>query len=611
MSSNVAAERASIDSAIGGMTLIDILERNAVRYPDEPAIHWRDQGGWRSLDWAGYCNAARAAAAGLISLGLAPGDSVAIMAGNRPEHVIADLGAVLAAATPLTVYSTLAAPQVAYVADHAQVKVAVLEDASAVSRWSVARDESPWLRHVVVMEGDAEGAVRWDDLMERGRVLLAENPDVVDAAASKVTPDSVATLIYTSGTTGTPKAVVITQRNVAWTAESVSRTLTFPHRPRVVSYLPLAHIAERMATHYCIGLWMAGEVFLVADVSGVLGAVQHVRPQLFLGVPRIWEKFQSGLVNRLESEPNARRRGIALSAVETGREVVRREQAGERTGIWLRLRQRVLDRLVLTKVRHGLGMDHLELGITAAAPIDPGVIEFFHAVGLPLFELYGMSESCGPATTNRPGANKIGTVGQRFAGVEIALGDDGEVLIGGGVVAAGYHRDEEATAETFTEDGWLRTGDLGTLDSEGFLTIVGRKKEIIITAAGKNIAPAKLEGLLKQHRLIGHVSLIGEGRPYITAVLALDPDEATAWAKRSGAGRTGLAELAGDPAVKAEVEQAVAAANQHVARVEQIKKWRLVPEEWSAETGELTPSLKLRRSVVAERYAELIDEMYG
>jgi long-chain acyl-CoA synthetase len=609
MSSSVAAERASIERVIGGMTLVDVLERNAAAYPDEPALHWREKGGWRSLDWTGYRTAAREAAAGLVSLGVAPGDFVAIMAGNRPEHVIADLGAVLAAATPVTVYSTLAPQQIAYVAGHAQVKVAVLEDAADAARWESARQSSPSFRHVVVMEGDAVGAIRWADLLERGRRLLTETPELVDATASKVTPDSVATLIYTSGTTGTPKGVVITQRNVAWTAESVSRTLTFPDRPRVVSYLPLAHIAERMATHYCVGLWMAGEVFLVADVSGVLGAVQHVRPQLFLGVPRIWEKFQAGLLNRLESETSEPRRRIALGAVETGRQVVRREQRGERVGIWLRLRHRALDRLVLAKVRRGLGMDQLQLGITAAAPIDPGVIEFFHAVGLPLFELYGMSESCGPATTNRPGANKIGTVGQRFAGVEIALDGDGEVLIGGGVVAAGYHRDEEASGETFTADGWLRSGDLGSLDAEGFLTIIGRKKEIIITAAGKNVAPAKLEGLLKQRRLIGQACLIGEGLPYLTAILALDADEVRK--RRSGASGAGLAEVAADPAVHAEIEDAVSAANQQVARVEQIKKWRLVPDEWSAETGELTPSLKLRRNVVVERYSALIDEMYG
>lgn len=608
----ILRERKEIDAAVSGLTILDLLDRNASQYGDRPAIHWKDGGEWKSLTWAGYREAARQAAAGLRSLGLGSSDFVAIQARNRPEHVIADLAAVTAGGTPVTIYSTLAPNQIQYVASNCEAKVAVLENLEFMKRWEEVKGELPHLRYVVLMEGadnypTEEWILSWDDLLARGRELLSGQPRLLDEIRPTVTPESIATLIYTSGTTGIPKGVVITHRNVLWTAESVRRAFEPPDRPRFVSYLPLAHIAERSATHYA-GIYLTGEVWYCPELSEVLDYIQAARPQIFFGVPRVWEKLHARLIAGFDEND---KRDLIYKTLAAGIERVKAEQEGRTLGLVDRLKNRLFDKVVFSKVRKQLGMDEVELAITAAAPINPELIVFFNAVGIPLLELYGMSENTGPAVSNRPDRNKIGSVGLPLPGVEMRLLADGEILLRGGLVVPGYYKLPAETAETFDPDGWLHTGDLGAIDDDGFLRIVGRKKEIIITAAGKNVAPAAIETLIKDHPLVSQVCVIGDGRRYLTAVIALDPEEAPGWAAAHGIEFTDLASFSRHPEVVAAVGAAVDRANQALSRVEQIKKFYIAPDTWAPETGEVTPSLKLKRRVILERYAQEIEALYS
>jgi long-chain acyl-CoA synthetase len=605
----VLAERAEIDAVIEGKTIVDAFNRNADSYPSQPAIHWKD-GDWTSLTWSQYRDVVHKAAAGLESLGVGNGEFVAVMAGNRPEHVIADYAAVHAGATPVTIYSTLASNQIQYIADNCKATVAILEDLDFMKRWEEIRSELPNLRYVVLMSGaenyDAvDWVLSWDDLLARGTHRLGEDPDVVSRVAAAITPDTLATLIYTSGTTGTPKGVMISHRNVMWTLESLRRAADLDMGQRMVSYLPLAHIAERLATHY-LGTYLAGQVWYCPNLAGVLEYIQIAKPTVFVGVPRVYEKFHSRLQARF-AEAEGLKGKILGAALAQNEKRVDAEQEGK-SGPPL---AGLLDKIALSKVREGLGMEDVKIAITAAAPINPDLVKFFHTIGVPLYEIYGMSENTGPATATLPGAMKIGSVGRPLPGVEVRTGDDGELMMRGGIVTEGYYKLDDATRETFDSEGWLHSGDLARIDEDGYVWIVGRKKEIIITAAGKNIAPAKLETLLGNHPLISKACMIGDSRKFLSMVIALDHEEAPAWAEARGLEYHDLASFSLLPEVQDEVAKAVAEANESVARVEQVKKWFIVPDEWTPDSGEVTPSLKLKRRVVLDKYADQIESMYA
>jgi long-chain acyl-CoA synthetase len=604
----VLAERAAIDAEVEGKTIVDYLERNADRYGDQPAIHFKD-GDWDSLSWKQYRHAVHEAAAGLQDLGVGEDEFVAIMAGNRPEHVIADYAAIHSGATAVTIYSTLAAGQIQYIADNCKATVAILENLEFMKRWEEIRSELPNLRYVVLMSGaenydTTEWVLSWEDLLTRGRGRLSADPDSVKRAADAITPSTLATLIYTSGTTGTPKGVMISHRNVVWTAECLRRAADLDLGPRMVSYLPLAHIAERLATHY-LATYLAGQVWYCPNLAGVLEYIQEARPTVFVGVPRVYEKFHSRLVARFE-ETHGIKKTLLDRALAANRKRVLAEQEGK-SGPML---AGVLDSIVLSKVREQLGMDQVEIAITAAAPINPDLILFFQTLGIPLHELYGMSETTGPATTNLPDAFRIGSVGKALPGVEVELGEDDELLMRGGVITDGYYKLPVDTAESFDSEGWLHSGDLARIDDQGYVWIIGRKKEIIITAGGKNIAPAKLETILGNHPLISKACMIGDGRKFLAMIIALDHEEAPAWAASNGLGYHDLASFSQLPEVRAEVERAVHEANQSVSPVEQIKKWIVVPDEWTPDSGEVTPSLKLKRKVVMDKYSDEIENLY-
>jgi long-chain acyl-CoA synthetase len=451
----------------------------------------------------------------------------------------------------------------------------------------------------------------WEEAVESGRANLATSRDLFEETWKKVEPQDPATLIYTSGTTGPPKGVVLTHYNVLWTAASAKMLIPeWVPGSKCVSYLPLAHGAERTISHY-LGMWVAGWTHFCPEVLQIFEYVPEVRPYAFLGVPRVWEKLQAGIMAKVAAEPNAVKRGIAMNAIEAGREAVSLETEGRPIPLALKLRRALADRLVLSKIRHTIGLDKCDVPLTGAAPITVDTLEFFAGIGLPLTEVYGMTEITAPAITNRPGEARIGTVGRPLPGVEIKLLDDGELLMRAGNVSPGYYKEPEKTAETFDEEGWLHSGDIATVDDEGFVRIVDRKKELIITSGGKNVSPSHLEGLLKQHPLISQACVIGDGRPYIAALIVLDADAATSWADERGIPHDGVEDLSANSQVVGEVQGAVDAANRRVSRVEAIKRFTILPAEWTPDGAELTPTLKLKRRVIHDKYAREIEELYS
>jgi long-chain acyl-CoA synthetase len=609
----VEAERRQIEQEIKGRTLCDLLAEHAAGHGDAPAMSWKRDGAWQTLSWREYRERVAEVAMGLAGLGVGKGDFVAIMATNRPEHVLADQGAVHAGATPTSFYFTLASEQVQYVAGHCAAKVAVLEDRDMLKRWQDIRDGLPGLRYLVVLDGaqdgDGPGVLGWDELVGRGRDALAADRAAFEELRGRIGPEDNATLLYTSGTTGPPKGVLLTHHNLLFECTALDRLTGLSPEGSSVSYLPLAHIAERVLSIYG-PLTMRTHIWFCPEPTQAVEYVREARPTLFFGVPRVWEKVRAGIQAKLAAEESERKRKIAQRAVETGLEVVRRTQRGEPVPLGLRARHAVLERLVLAKIRQAIGLDRCSFASSAASPLAVDVAEFFAALGLPLVEVYGMTETTGVATGNRPGKVKIGTVGPPLAGVEVRLADDGEVLVRGPVNTPGYFRQPEATAELIDAEGWLHTGDVGELDGDGYLKIVDRKKELIITSSGKNLSPANIEGLLKEHPLIGQVLVFGDDRPYVVALIVLDHELAPGWAARNGLAGNDLAALAAHEQVLAEVQLAVDAANQRLARIEQVKRFEVLPVEWTAESEELTPTLKLRRRIIHAKYAERIDALY-
>jgi len=456
---------------------------------------------------------------------------------------------------------------------------------------------------VVIVDGDApEGAMSLDDL-----VAGADEDFDFEGSWQAVEPDDLLTLIYTSGTTGPPKGVQITHNNICETVRSYDEMIRFPDGGRIVSYLPMAHVAERNVSHY-LPMLCGFTITCCPDARKVIEYLPEVKPTWFFAVPRIWEKLKAGLEQMLAGVPEEQRKPMD-EAMQASLEKVRLEQSGQEVPEELAERVEKADEEVFSNLRAHLGLDELEACNVGAAPTPPEVIEFFHALGIPLAELWGMSETTGAGTCNPREHIKIGTVGPAGPGIEIKLADDGEVLVKGYVVMAGYRNLPDKTRETFTDDGYLMTGDIGEFDDDGYLKIVDRKKELIITAAGKNLSPANIEARLKQIPMVSHAVAIGDQRKYISALLTLDPEAAKAWASEHGAGDD-LETLADNEELIAEVEKGLAVANEDLARVEQVKRFKVLPADWEPGGDELTPTMKLKRKPIAEKYAAEIDSLY-
>jgi long-chain acyl-CoA synthetase len=614
VTSEVLRQRAEIEDAIAGRTICDQLRETAERSPDAPALSDRDEAGWRTASWAQARRQVLELAAGYLALGLQPGERVAIMMPNRSEHVLADLAAVHAGGTAVTCYGTLAAEQVAFVAGDCGARIAVLDGAEQLARWQPVLDRLPGLTTIIVRDAAACPAgppyLSWDDFAALGRERLAADAAPVAARIAAIRPDDPVTLLYTSGTTGDPKGVLITHRSVLYEVTAGELVGNLTPGVRWVSYLPLAHIAERMFTIY-IPVATAGHVHFCPDPAQLVGVVGQVRPTGFFGVPRVWEKVQAGIAGLLAAEPDEGRRAATAHAMDVGRRYVSACQAGGTPPPELAAEFEQAERAVLAPIRALLGLGEVIRVSSAAAPLPRDVADFFAGLGLKMLDVYGMTETTGAFTMNTARQFKLGTVGQPVPGTEVRIAEDGEILTRGPLNTPGYLNRPDLTAQLIDEDGWLHTGDIGRLDDDGFLSVVDRKKELIITAGGENVPPAAIENLLVAHPLIGQALAYGDRRPYVVALLTLDAEAAPAWARARGIEAGSLAGLAAHPAVLAEIDAAVTAANQRLARVQQVKRWRLLPVEWTPESEELTPTLKLKRRVVHAKYADDIDTLYA
>ncbi|MEV4253487.1 long-chain fatty acid--CoA ligase [Spirillospora sp. NPDC049652] len=595
-------------------TICTVLARTVERHGDLPAYSDRVDGAWRTRTWARFRDAALEAAAGFAELGLAPGEVVALMMPNRSEHVLADLGAVHAGGVPTTVYATLAAEQIAFIAADCRARYAVLDGREQLDRWLPVLDRLPELRRVIVLDAGACPAgdryLTWDAFVELGRARLAADAAGVEARWRAVRPSDTLTLLYTSGTTGHPKGVLITHAMALAETAMVDAASILPDHNVAVSYLPFAHIADRELSYY-LPIRRAAHVHFCPDPAQLTTVLREVRPHGFFGVPRVWEKIMAGIQAVLAGEPDEAKRQAVEAALEAGRAYVAAQEFGNRLTPEIQAAFERADAAVLAPMRGLLGLDRVRQASSAAAPLPVEVARFFAGLGLKIFDAYGMTETTGAVTANLDDCFKLGTVGRPFPGVDLKLADDGEILVRGASVTPGYLGRPDATAEAFTPDGYLRTGDIGVLDDDGFLRVVDRKKEIIITAGGENVAPSLIENHLKEHPLVGQALAFGDGRPYLVALITLDGEVAPVWAAAHGIDATDTAELAENPLVLAEVADAVADANARLARVQQIKRWRLLPAEWTAESEELTPTLKLRRRVVHAKYADALASLYA
>jgi long-chain acyl-CoA synthetase len=594
----VLEERAEVEKEIEGETIADVLLSTASRYPDAPAF---TQGG-ETLTWSEVRQRVLRIAAAFTALGLEPGETVALMMPNRTEHVLADLGVVHAGGTPTTFYATLAPEQVAYVAADCAARYAVLDGPDQLERWRPVLSRLPALRAVIVLNDCPAGSpyLSWEAFLRLGEGTCDRWRDL--------TPASTLTVLYTSGTTGSPKGVVITHQMALYECRVSERTSDLPPQSVGVSYLPFAHIADRIVSIY-LPLVRASHVHFCPDPSLLAAVLAQARPHGFFGVPRVWEKMMAAMQAVLGAEQDEAKRAAVASAMAAGQAYVESCEYGRETTPEVLEAFERADAAVLAPIRALIGLDRVRHTLSAAAPLPIEVARFFAGLGLRILDVYGMTETTGAVTANVPDAFRLGTVGRAMPGIEIRLAGDGEILVRGGTCTPGYLNLPEATAELLDTDGWLHTGDLGELDADGFLRVVDRKKEIMITAGGENIAPSLIENLLKEHPLVGQALAYGDGRRYVVAVLTLDGEVAPVWAAAHGVPGD-LAALATHPAVLEEISQAVKAANARLSRVQQVKRWRLLPDEWTAESEELTPTLKLKRRVVHAKYAEAIDDLY-
>ncbi|GAA5093399.1 fatty acid--CoA ligase FadD11 [Nocardia iowensis] len=582
-------------------TVPEAFQETLTLRPEQVAL--RTVGGTQQITWREYGERVRAIAAGLAELGVGHGDTVGIMLTNRPEFNLIDTAALHLGATPFSIYNTSSSEQITHLFTNAANKVVVTEQVFLDKVTGAGVD----LAHIILVDGPATGTI-----------TLAEveaNPAAdfdFDAAWRAVQADDLATLIYTSGTTGPPKGVEITHRNVlAQIIALVNGPLRVGLDDRSVSYLPAAHVADRISGH-AINLLTGIQMTTVPDPREVAAALPDARPTIFFGVPRVWQKIKAGIEGKLAAESSGVKKKLANWAIETGIAAARADLTGRGGGPVLAVQHKLAEALVLSKLRHAMGLDELKVAASGAAPIPPETLEYFIGLGFTVTEVWGMSETTGVGTYTELEKPRPGSVGRPVDGMELRLDTDGEVLVRGPIVTRGYRNMPEKTAEAIDAGGWLHTGDVGTLDPDGYLRIVDRKKELIINEAGKNIAPSNIENAVKAvSSLVGQVVAIGDAKPYIAALIMLDPDVAALRAKEFGATDADLATLATRQEIIDEVLAAVQTGNIKLSRVEQIKRFTIIGSVWEPGGDELTPKMSLKRTPIATKYAAEIDGLYA
>ena len=591
-------------------TILHKLHDNGRKTPNNPALYEKVNGSWKALNWAEYVQQVRQAGRAMISLGLDKGDIVTILGFNRVEWVVADLAAMLIGGAAAGIYTSNSAGEVQYIADHCESKLIVVENKMQYDKIKEKIDELPHLKHIVLMRGsevpDDDMVMSWEDFLSQGDEVPESE---VDARLNSLEADQLATLIYTSGTTGPPKGVMLTHDNLVFTSGESAKMINANPSDRSLSYLPLSHIAEQMFTIHA-PITSGYQIYFAEDPtkdpSVIVENIKEVKPTIFFGVPRVWERFYNGLSARLGEAEGIRAtladwsRGVASEVSEL------RNKGQEPSGL-LGLKYSIADRLVLSKVKEALGFDEARVLVSGAAPIPKQILDFMGSLDMRILEVYGQSEDCGPTTFNQPKKAKFGTVGVPFPGMEVKIAEDGEIVARGRNVFKGYFKNQEATDETLI-DGWLHSGDLGEFDSEGFLNITGRKKDIIITSGGKNIAPKNIEAALTSLELVGSAVCIGDDRRFITALLTLEEEAAQRFADKHN---LSVDELPNNETLRAALQKEITEkVNSEFARVEHVRNFVVLPHEFSVETGELTPTFKIKRAVVNKKYAKEIDAVY-
>lgn len=585
-------------------TLADLLPVAASTYGANGAFCFAGANGWESVTFDDVLARVSDLALGLADLGVRPGDRVAILGNTRPEWTLFDLAAMSAGATVVPIYQTNSPAECRYVLEHSESRFLVAEDESQLDKIREIREDLPELRQVILMLGEADDAASMTSVEEKGRARggAGEFRELYEA----VRPDDICKIVYTSGTTGPPKGCVLSHGNYRAMLDMVYEVNVLRPGETTYLFLPLAHVFALLVQYGTLdrgsrlAYWQRDQLLIVSDLA-------EVKPEFFPSVPRIFEKVHDTAVASAEASGGLKS-AIFRWAVRTGRKMHEAETGGRRPGPLLTREHRLAEKLVLSRLRDVFG-GRMRMALTGAAPIDPEILRFFHAVGVPIYEAWGMTETSTGGTANLPGASKVGTVGRALPGVELKLTDDGELLLKGPNVFQGYFKNEEATRETLV-DGWLHTGDIATIDDDGFVTITGRKKEIIITAGGKNITPVNIEAAIRRNRLVSQCVVIGDRRPYLVALITLDQEELTRFAAEQGTLDEAEA-MINSPAVREELEHHIEQVNRDLARVEQIKKFHILPADLSQEGGELTPTMKIKRPVVVSKYASEIEQLYA
>ncbi len=596
-------EHSALELSTGGRTLGEMILRAADR--ESAALRYREGEQWRELSYRGLVEKARGIARGLIALGIQPGERVSILSDTRPEWTLADAGSFCAATVVAPVYQTNSPEECEYVLRHSEARVVFCEDANQLAKIEQIRDRLPALRHVIAFTDAGPGSLSLEQLIEAGNSVPEQE---VDERVAAVEPESLASLVYTSGTTGPPKGCVLTHRNFIEATHTLEEQLDLTRTDAPIElfmFLPLAHVFARISQVFTLD---AGGtlIYWQRDATRLLDDIRESRPTYLASVPRVWEKIHTAAASGIADQPRLKR-AIFSWALDTGRRVHALERQDQSPSAMLKLKHGIADRLVLSKVR-GLFGGRLELAITAAAPIADEVLEFFDACGVLLLEAWGMTETCAAGAINTDAERRMGTVGHPVPVMEARIAEDGELLVRGPNIFGGYFKDEEATRSTLI-DGWLATGDLGSIDADGFIRITGRKKDIIITSSGKNITAANLENALKQSRWISEAVAFGDRRPYLVALLTLDPDEAPKLAEQLGI-TPDVPTMSKDERVRAVIQEDVDAVNQRFARIEQFKRFAILDRDLTQEHGELTPTLKVKRSVVYTKFADIFNELY-
>jgi long-chain acyl-CoA synthetase len=584
-------------------TLADLLPLAAQVYGDMPAIRYKDGDRWVDRSFGEVAEIVRPLALGLAELGVAKGDRVSILGNTRPEWTYFDFAALSIGATVVPIYQTNSPEECRYVLENSDAKVVVVEDDEQLEKIRSVRDQLPRLEQIVRMTGASEDALSMEDLAAKG---AGGDQGRWESLYSAVTPADICTFIYTSGTTGPPKGCIISHGNYRAMLDMVNETSVIEGEDVSYLYLPLAHSFALLIQlgSFDLGATIA---YWERDPLKILPNLAELKPTYFPSVPRIFEKIYTMATSAMEKEGGLKKKVFDWS-IGVGGKMREVERSGRKPGFLLKRQYAFADEKVLSKIRNLFG-GQLRLAVSGAAPINPEILRFFDAAGVLVLEGWGMTETSTAATISSPDDFKIGTIGKPFPGCEVKIADDGEILVKGPNVFQGYHKNEEATRETIV-DGWLHTGDIGEIDSEGFIKITGRKRDIIITAGGKNITPANLEADIKQHPLVSQCVVVGDRQPYLVALVTLDPEEAAAYAREHDLSET-PEQLAANADVKASIEAHVEEINKNYARVEQVKKIAILKQDLSQETGELTPTLKVKRAVVTSKHEQEIEQLYA